>query len=282
MEKEKILPPGVLNPENDKLADVTFSITQSELKKLITGNYAFVDKLKAIQNLENENAFEVFRTILQSDAYYPLKQQVLYRIPQLPVDEKLPLYKIALQTNDPKIQKTLAMHMDTIPPGFKKEFTTLLKAESYDAREATLLKLWLTFPEERAKTLEATKEEVGHNDKNIRMLWITLALLTPAYLSSETPVLFNELQQYTSPAVHFEVRQNAFQMFFQLDAFTDPVLLNLINACVHPVWQFSKNASQILSMLLKDPVYKERLQQLAPSLKTKERAFLEARLKTLE
>ncbi|WP_340063367.1 M1 family metallopeptidase [Ascidiimonas aurantiaca] len=282
VKKESRSSPGVLNPENDKLADVTFSVPQSQLPKLIKGNYTFVDRLKALERLENNNAFEVYRSLLQSDVYYPLKQQILYRIAQLPLDEKLSLYEIALQTTDPKVQKVIAMQMDTIPPDFKKAFTSLLKASSYDTREAALLKLWVTFPEERIEILKVTKEETGHNDKNIRILWITLTLLTPSYLSNETPALFDELQRYTFPSSHFEVRQNAFQVFFQLDAFTDPVLRNLINACVHPVWQFSKNASQMLNSLLKDPVYKERLLQLAPSLRSKERAFLEARLNALE
>lgn len=86
----------------------------------------------------------------------------------------------AFNSKEIKIRQLLAKY---IPDGFKEENESLLLDASYITKELALSSLWSKFPNDRAKYLKATEGVIGFNDKNIRCLWLTLALLTPEYLS---------------------------------------------------------------------------------------------------
>ncbi|WAC02177.1 hypothetical protein N7U66_20810 [Lacinutrix neustonica] len=47
--------------------------------------------------------------------------------------------------------------------------------------------LWSHFPEERKKYLDQTKDIIGFNDKNVRTLWLVLALNTEDFNPDKKP-----------------------------------------------------------------------------------------------
>jgi len=56
-------------------------------------------------------------------------------------------------------------------------------------------------------------------------------------------------------------------------------LKDLLNAAVHPSWQFRQFATEIIERLLKDDKQKERFMLLAKELNEAERQFLTKKLK---
>ncbi len=178
----------------------------------------------------------------------------------------------AFSSNDIKIRQALATSLLGIK-GTRKlteelisKYETLLEDQSYVTIESALVKLWSTFPEKRADYFSKTKEIIGLPNKNIRLLWLALALITPDYQLESKDAFYQELNGYTNNHHHFEVRQLAFEYLSQIKALNDASLINLIEASEHHVWQFKKSSRNLLKELSKRNDYKTRLSTIAKSL----------------
>lgn len=154
--------------------------------------------------------------------------------------------KSTFLTDDIKTRQAIARTMTQIPTDLKTDYESLLNDASYLTKELALLNLWKNFPEKRSTYLNQTKDLEGFNDKNIKTLWLTLALITDDYEPNRKVDFYNELIAYTHPSYHFEIRQNAFQYLNSIQACNDTCKKHLEQASKHPVWQFSKLAKELL------------------------------------
>lgn len=149
-------------------------------------------------------------------------------------------------TQDIKTRQAIAQTLSEIPLDLKNNYESLLNDKSYITIETALFNLWRNFPEERFKYLNQTKDIMGFNDKNVRILWLTLALITDDYEPEKKRAYFKELIDYTSPKYGFEVRQNAFQYLNQIKACNAQCKENLQQATTHHNWRFKKFAKSLL------------------------------------
>lgn len=208
-----------------------------------------------------------------------LGQEAVYQLHDEPIDETLELYEKAFETKNVLVRQAIAFSLSEIPKELISHYETLLHDNSYLTREIALLNLWMQFPEKRSVYLDATKTMVGFADKNIRILWLALAIATQNYNDTQKNEYFKELSQYTSPRYGFEVRENAFRYLMQLELFTDQNLADLINGCLHPNWRFAKAMREILDLLIENPKYRNRLDVLKKQLSEEEVLFLERQMK---
>jgi aminopeptidase N len=151
--------------------------------------------------------------------------------------------------NPLKVRQAIAFTLQTIPVGLKIDFESLLQDSSYLTKEAALYKLWVNFPDDRIEYLDKTKHLTGDNTKNIRMLWLILALNTADYKNENKAIWYKELVDYTSSVYPFYVRQSAFVYLRDLNAVNDVVLANLKEASKHHNWRFKSFATQLLETL---------------------------------
>ena len=187
--------------------------------------------------------------------------------------------KEILATGEVELRRAVAIHLERVPPELKAEFETLLNDPSYLTVENSLFKLWIYFPGERERFLETTKGIVGLPNKNVRILWLFLAILTGEFETTADKLEYrNELFGYTSPSYPFEVRQTAFSVISEVFELPDDNLKDLINASVHHSWQFRSFARNLLSEILKDEKQKERLKVLAAELNEVEQRYLTKQL----
>ncbi len=186
--------------------------------------------------------------------------------------------KEVLHENDLKTRQVFAIGSEKIPSGLKTDFESFLNDKSYITIENALYKLWVHFPEDRINYLGRTKNVIGLPNKNIRLLWLTLAILTKNYDEDKKQDFLKELQQYTAPEYNFEIRQATFQYLNDVFNFTDKNLKDLANACVHHSWQFRKFTRNLLDRLLEDDRNRKRFSLLLPSLNDKEQHYLNSKL----
>lgn len=150
--------------------------------------------------------------------------------------------------NSLKVRQAIAKSLYKIPLELKSDYETLLDDKSYITIEMALYNLWNNFPENRHGYLTKTKYLQGFNDKNIRTLWLILALITEDFEPESKSEYFEELVNYTNSTYHFEVRQNAFQYLKLINACNKTCQENLEQATKSPVWQFSKMAKDLLKV----------------------------------
>jgi len=204
-----------------------------------------------------------------------IAQEAVYQMSVELNNEKLfLLYKKAFASENMFVRQALAESLTQIPPQLKVDFESLLNDKSYQTQEYALLKLWLNFQEDRHKYLELTKNSVGFKDKNLRQLWLMLSLVTPDYESDKTKEYLEELISYTSAEHRFQVREHAFGYLYQINAFSDEALINLMDGCFHHTWRFRDFCRKLLKTLIKKPEFKNRIENLKSDLSTKELNYI--------
>jgi len=157
--------------------------------------------------------------------------------------------KLLFNEEDIKTRQVLAGRLKRIPLAYKNSYEGFLDDKSYQTIEIALLNLWVNFPEYRKQYLDQTAKISGFNDKNIRTLWLALALNTKGFKKVSYQEFYDELVGYTHPAYHFEVRRNAFEYLNELQLVSSEVLLNLDQASKHHNWRFRTYCKKLLKHL---------------------------------
>ena len=244
---------------------------QTEEANALLKKNSFIQQLFETQQLRKKALTENkqrYTELLQSDVFYPIKTEILYQLKDVPFAEKAELLSLALQTNDVKVRQAVAEFTGEIPVSFQSSYEALLDDASYDTREIAFMTLWKTFPENQAKYLEKAQHWIGGNDKSLRIMYLTFALLSADNQNNES--LYSELVAYTAPTFESSVRQNAITNALSINPKDSAVLKNLVNATVHHKWQFSKFGRDKIRQLLKKEGYADLFQSILPSLSESE------------
>jgi len=156
------------------------------------------------------------------------------------------LAKQFLKSKNLKVRQAMVVALDTIAPAYKGAVENLLLDSSYITQEAALFKLWQAFPEDRLKYLDATSTITGLPNKNVRLTWLTLALVTPQVEPIQKKKYFDELNNYTASQYNFEVRQLALEYLYQIGSLNNSSIINAFKATKHHVWQFKKSSRNLV------------------------------------
>ena len=177
-----------------------------------------------------------------------------------------------------KIRQALALAYDKVPLELKSDYESLLNDKSYVTLEHALYRLWISFPQDRFRYLKNTEGTIGLPNKNVRLLWLFLAVLTKDYDNDLKETYLSELFDYTNPKYSMEVRQGAFGLIGEVFEFSDQNLLDLLNASEHYSWQFRKYARNLLDGLLRDDEQRKRLIALLKGLNEDEFRYINTKL----
>jgi len=227
----------------------------------------YLSKNKFIQDYfalkKSKKSLSELTEILKSNAYYPIKQYILYQTRNVPFEERKVILENALATNNILVRRAVAESTPVIPEAFKLQYETLLNDNSYQTKEIALSNLWKNFPEDRLRYLEQTKEIVGNNDKSFRLTWLALAMNTENLSEQVKATSYNQLLDFASENYESSVRQNALELLLQLNSNDEKVIELLFKATVHHKWQFTKFGRDNVRLLLKKPEYRTLVEKLA-------------------
>lgn len=212
--------------------------------------------------------------IVQSDAYFPIREEAVFQTETVPFEEKEALLRLALQSNELHVRQAVAKTIGKFPVSFYPEYVALLDDKSYITREIALSTLWPLFPEKHTELLDKTSYGIGFNDKNLRIQWLTLALIEKDYRTSEKAKFYDELIDYTSAKYESSVRQNALENLISIGPGDKNTLELLVNPLVHHKWQFSKFAREKIRELIKYAAPRNFYTKMLPDLPENERAQL--------
>lgn len=245
-------------------------------KNSFIAQYIEIKKQKELNNTNFVSYIDDYRTLLQSNVYYPIKQEIVYQIRNLNYKSNKDLIESALQSDDFRVRQAVANSFPKVPDYLKSKFEMLLDDNSYDTREIAFVNLWNSFPDNRKEYLDKAKGWIGNNEKSSRILYLLyIQLFDQSIEGVEKELLYKELQNYTSSRYESSIRQNAFEAVLQLNPKDETILKNLINATTHFKWRFSGYAKDKLTVLLKDEEIKLTVKNLLPSLNDSEKSRVE-------
>ena len=234
--------------------------------------------IAALRETPLDHKFELLADALDFPVNDYIGQEVILQLAGLESEQAVKLYKKGFETNNLFVRQSIAMSMMNIPQELKKEFESLLEDDSYLTVEGALYKLWEQFPEKRTAYLKQTSGIEGFYDKNIRMLWLTLSLVTPQFEPEKNNSYYEELSGYTEEWRPFQVRENAFGYLYQLGAFNRESLQSLVKGTHHHTYRFRNFCRQLLSELLTNEEYRKELTELSQVMLEEETAFLRSKI----
>ena len=244
----------------------TQNVNKLLVKNKITKILLELDKIKSKPLTQKEGFFKL---ILMSDAHYSAKVMVVNQLKNESFEAKKTFLELVMNSKNLPVRQAVAYSLPKIPEEFRTDYESLLDDASYQTQEIALLYLWRNFPEKRFEYLEKSKNWIGFNDYNLRTLWLSLALLTTDYVTDKT-VLIDELIDYSSEKYEATTRQNALEKLIGFKIINQTVLINLVKATTHHMWQFSKFGRDTIRTLLKNQVYRDSFAQIITNLNEKE------------
>jgi len=126
-----------------------------------------------------------------------------------------------------------------------------------------------------------SKNWVGGNDKNLRILHLKLSLLTNHLTLNDSEKYykyqrdFKELLEYSSAKYESSIRTNAFAALNSIGCTDEVYFKNLVNASTHYSWQFAKFAKEQLRYLLKSAANRKQFETLLAQCNDKEQRQLQ-------
>ena len=235
-------------------------------------------KIAALRQIPFQDKIVLLNRALEFPVNDYIGQEAVFQLEGEKGPSAQKLYKKAFESGNIYVRQAIATSMRNIPLELKGKFIGLLEDKSYLTVEKSLLKLWTQFPAETGKWLEKTANIEGFSNKNVRMLWLTINLVSPEIDPEKTAEYYKELSNYTREYYPFEIRQNAFGYLYQLNAFSQQNLIDLLQAARHHTYRFRDFSRKLLDRLLENEEYREKFVVLMKQLSGDDREFLNKRL----
>lgn len=230
----------------------------------ILNENTFITQIEKIKTLDNSSFFknkDMFLQIMYSDAYYPVKQEILYLMKELLFNEKKELIIAALNSNDIKVRQALIETTNVIPLEYVRFFEEFLNDKSYITRELALYSLYTKIYYNRDKYVELSKDWEGLN-YNLKLAHLTLKYAQNAEKKLSNDGVINEFINYSKEPFEAITRQNALELLIQLEKVPDEVLLSLIDLSLHHKRQAVKFAKDTIRELFKNESIKNQFQKI--------------------
>ncbi len=229
---------------------------------VLAESYLFNNKSVAayIQLTKEKKDLENYKAILESETYFPVKQYIFYKLGNTPFEDKKELIEIGMKQNL-YVRQAIAETVSEIPVEFKSQYETFLDDDSYKTKEIALINLCNSFPNQANEYLEKLKNLQGNNDKSLRITWLKIALNLNKNKEYKE-LYFSELLNYTLSNNESSVRQNALEVLLELYPKNEQVIRALFQATTHHKWQFTKFAREKIRTLLKQPDFRNQVENL--------------------
>ncbi|NPA42567.1 MAG: M1 family metallopeptidase [Chlorobi bacterium] len=212
------------DPGRRMLAELDWSPSPSELEYLLRMPLRDVDVLRLVPRLHilpAERRRAILLDLAAWDYYYPVHAALLKTLKKEPDSILIPAVKKILG-HGLKNRQAVAMHIPRIPRALRTDTESLLNDKSYVTITHAVWKLWNTFPSRRRFYLDKTKHMRGLHDRELRMLWIVMAISHRGYVSrAEKMRLLEELTDYASPDFNVETRITALEYIDMLKLIND-------------------------------------------------------------
>ncbi|MXN93134.1 M1 family peptidase [Flavobacterium sp. Sd200] len=232
-------------------------------------------KVGELDDKRFEDKKPIFMQILQSDQFYPVKEEVIFQTAQVPFADKAEIVRLAMKSGNLHLRQAVARTVANVPAEFENEYMSLMDDDSYITKEIVLNVLFKRFPARQTEILNKSSNWVGFSDKNLRILWLTLAYSAKDYMPEKKEDFYSELLQYASPRYESNVRQNALAKLIYIGRADPIVWQNLVNATLHHKWQFVKFGKDNIRKLLKKEGYRPLFETMLPQLPEAERGKLQ-------
>jgi hypothetical protein len=235
---------SLFDPGNQVIKSVQFQKSFEQLKQQALKAKHMLDRLDAIQAMTDLPLDQKRDFLIQDygkENWYSIKESIINQLAKDADKKSRAVLKSAITDKDLKVRKALVAAFDTIPSDLIKDMEKLLSEPSYALLESALLKLCLSNPGKIKEYLDRTKNEVGDNSRNVRILWLKLA-----YKSGKQDVL-PELIDFSSCSFEFNTRRGSIAALKELEVFNEAILKNAFDIAYSANYKLSSSGIAYLN-----------------------------------
>lgn len=207
-----------------------------------------------------------------------LGQEAIYQLSDELSSEIYALYTYGFESNNLYVRQAISATLSSIPAELQAKYESLLDDKSYVTQEQAMYQLWVNFPERQKLYLDKMSTTIGFQNKNVRQLWLVLALVTKGYLTADKAAFKEELITYTQSDFSFEIRELAFNYIYELQLYDAVSLRNLVQATTHHNWRFREFARAMLTELLKNKEYEAQILLMLDAFTVEEQAYIKLKI----
>ncbi len=203
----------LFDPNRKVLKKVTFQQSYTRLVSQALKAQNMIDRYDAWLALRREPAekkAEVLISAFYRETFWLIRSEILQQLASLNSPESIEVFRCALHDEDANVRKAALQLLNPVPDLLQSRVEALLYDSSYLNVEYALEALCNSFPDNVPYYLELTQDMEGWRGKNIRMMWLAIAL------SNGKKECLPELISYCSPKFEFETRMNAFTLLGKL------------------------------------------------------------------
>ncbi len=226
------------------------------------------------QSLDLVKDREEILKIFRSNAYYPIKELLVFQSVSLPFESKEFLLSAALKTNEINVRQAVANGLTAIPESFRESYETLLNDTSYETKGTALYTLWKQFPNRRELYIETSKNWIGFQNQNLKMLHLYLAYLTYSDPKKKLDI-YLQLLHYTGTNFDSNTQQEALQKLLDLKIHTEDVFRSLAYGIAHHRWQFVKFCKDTIRILIQEKKNRDIFIAIRSKLSIREKTHLQ-------
>jgi len=212
--------------------------------------------------------------IIYGEAYFPIKQLVLFQLISYPFEIREPILIAATNVNDLHVRQAVANSVSSMPESFRTKYEKLLFDKSYETQEIALMTLWKQFPEHQKRYIELTKDWVGFQDKNLKLTHLYLAFLSTTDQKVQLKI-YLQLLSYTGTNYDSTLQQHALERLLNLEIYTEDVLRSLVYGMGNHRWQFVKFSKDNIRTLMKNQKYRDIFIKIRGELPIREKTQLQ-------
>ena len=216
----------LFDPGRRVLKKLSFDRTFDELASQLLKAPGMIDRYDALQALRTFPLSSKKKDLLvayEQNSFHLVRSAILDQFSRDRSDEAVALFGLALHDKDANVRKAALVLLDTIPLRLKPDVENCLADSSYLNIQFALERLCGSFPDNKERYLDLTKDLEGWRGRNIRMAWLEIAIRSGKY------EYLKELIPYSGPEYEFETRMNAFSAMQKLN-YTDPVVTDYAKA----------------------------------------------------
>ena len=178
-------------------------------------------------NADNQNYREKKRDLLielyNKEKYQATRCEIVTQLSQDNSPEARAIIRRAIKDSAIEVRNAILNAYRFIPQDLEPDMTQLLIDSSYNMIVNSLDKLCESFPQNKSKYLEVTRDEVGPSHK-VRIKWLEMK----ATMGDHKAI--NELDEYCSISYEFITRQLAMQSLQRLNTLDEVGLPNMVDA----------------------------------------------------
>ena len=254
----------LFDPNNEIMKSVEFSKPIDQLKAQLKSSKFMLDRLDALNammSLPIDQTREAFQEAFRKDQSVQVKNMAVIALQSDKHKSSIKLLHEALKHPKYQVRQNALESIDTLSKEFFVDVELLLKDSSYSTVATALEKLAEANPKKLNEYLQLTASETGDNARNIRFLWLKLAI------NNQQKQYIDELVDLSSESFEFNTRRAAFSLMKELKISNSKAAEHAMNAAKNPNNRLANGGLGYLIWLYKEePNMKPNVQKLMDSL----------------